>query len=200
MAFDLAPLPYGKAALEPHMSARTLDLHHDKHHRGYVDALNELVVGTAFATTPLAAIIQETARNEAKSAIFNDAAQAWNHAFFWTSMKPGGGGTPPAELARRIERDLGGLAKFKEQFKQTATGQFGSGWAWLVLDKNELKVTKTANAMTPLALGQTALLGCDVWEHAYYLDYQNRRADFVQAFLDHLVNWEFAAKNLAGAA
>jgi Fe-Mn family superoxide dismutase len=200
MAFDLAPLPYEKSALEPHMSAKTLDFHHDKHHRSYVDGLNELVKGTAFATTSLEAIITETARNEAKATIFNDAAQAWNHAFFWTSMKPNGGGRPTGDFAARIDRDFGSLAKFKEQFKQTAIGQFGSGWAWLVIDKNELKVTKTANAMTPLALGQTALLACDVWEHAYYLDYQKRRPDFVQAFLDHLVNWESAAKILAGAA
>jgi Fe-Mn family superoxide dismutase len=198
MTFELPPLPYGKSALEPHMSAKTLDFHHDKHHRAYVTALNDLVKGTPLATKSLEAIIKETAKDDAKSSVFNDAAQTWNHTFFWSSMKPKGGGTPTGVLAQRIDRDFGSLAKFKEQFKQAAVGEFGSGWAWLVLDKNELKVTKTSNAMTPVALGQTAILTCDVWEHAYYLDYQNRRPDFVQAFLDHLVNWEFAAKNLAG--
>jgi len=198
MTFELPPLPYGKSALEPHMSAKTLDFHHDKHHRAYVTALNDLVKGTPLAAKSLEAIIKETAKDDAKSSIFNDAAQTWNHTFFWNSMKPNGGGAPTGVLAQRIDRDFGSLAKFKEQFKQAAVGEFGSGWAWLVLDKNELKVTKTSNAMTPVALGQTAILTCDVWEHAYYLDYQNRRPDFVQAFLDHLVNWEFAAKNLAG--
>jgi Fe-Mn family superoxide dismutase len=163
-----------------------------------VTALNDLVKGTPLAAKSLEAIIKETAKDDAKSSIFNDAAQTWNHTFFWNSMKPNGGGAPTGVLAQRIDRDFGSLAKFKEQFKQAAVGEFGSGWAWLVLDKNELKVTKTSNAMTPVALGQTAILTCDVWEHAYYLDYQNRRPDFVQAFLDHLVNWEFAAKNLAG--
>jgi Fe-Mn family superoxide dismutase len=197
MAFELPSLPYDKAALEPHMSAKTVDFHHNKHHRAYVTALNDLVKGTPFASKSLEAIIRETAKDDAKTSIFNDAGQTWNHTFFWNSMKPNGGGTPAGDLAQRVDRDFGSLAKFKEQFKQVAVGQFGSGWAWLVLDKNELKVTKTSNAMTPVALGQTALLTCDVWEHAYYLDYQNRRPDFVQAFLDRLVNWEFVARNLA---
>jgi Fe-Mn family superoxide dismutase len=199
MAFELPPLPYDKSALEPYMSAKTLDFHHDKHHRAYVTALNDLVKGTPLASKSLEAIIKETAKDDSKASIFNDAAQTWNHSFFWHSMKPKGGGAPAGDLAQKIDRSFGSLAKFKEQFKQAAVGQFGSGWAWLVLDKNELKVTKTSNAMTPVALGQTALLTCDIWEHAYYLDYQNRRPDFVAAFLDHLVNWEFAAANLAGA-
>lgn len=199
MAFELPPLPYEKSALEPHMSARTLEFHHGKHHQAYVTTLNTLVKDTPLASKSLEAIIKDTARDESRTAIFNNAAQAWNHTFFWNCMKPRGGGKLSGDLAQRIERDFGSLDKFKEQFKQAATGQFGSGWAWLVVDKNELRVTKTANAMNPLAAGQTALLACDVWEHAYYLDYQNRRPDFVQAFLDKLVNWEFVAKTMAGS-
>jgi len=199
MTFELPPLPYDKAALEPHMSAETLSFHHDKHHRAYVTGLNDLVKGTSLASKPIEAIIRETAGNEAKAGIFNNAAQAWNHTFFWHSMKPKGGGAPAGELAERIQHDFGGLANFQEEFKHAAVGQFGSGWAWLVLDNDQLEITHTANAMTPMVDDQTGLLCCDVWEHAYYLDYQNRRPDFVQAFLDHLVNWEFAAKNLASA-
>jgi superoxide dismutase, Fe-Mn family len=197
MAFELPPLPFDLAALEPHMSARTLELHHGKHHRAYVANLNALVKNTPLAPKSLEAVIAEAARDPTKSALFNNAAQAWNHAFFWNSLKPNGGGSPPGELGRRIERDFGGLAVFKDMFKETAVGQFGSGWAWLVVDKGELKIVRTSNAMTPIVSGQVPLLACDVWEHAYYLDYQNRRADFVQAFLDKLVNWEFAASNLA---
>jgi superoxide dismutase, Fe-Mn family len=195
MAFELSPLPYDLAALEPHMSARTLEVHHGKHHRAYVANLNALVKNTPFATKTLETIIRESAKDPSKSAIFNNAAQAWNHTFFWNSLKPSGGGSPPSDLTRRIERDLGGLGAFKEMFQETAVGQFGSGWAWLVIDKGELKIVRTSNAMTPIVSGQVPLLACDVWEHAYYLDYQNRRPDFVQAFLDHLVNWEFAASN-----
>jgi len=197
MAFELPPLPFDLAALEPHMSARTLEIHHGKHHQAYVANLNALVKNTPLATKSLEAVISDSARDPAKSALFNNAAQAWNHAFFWNSLKPNGGGSPPGELGRRIERDLGGLGAFKEMFKETAVGQFGSGWAWLVVDKGELKIARTSNAMTPIVSGQTPLLACDVWEHAYYLDYQNRRPDFIQAFLDKLVNWEFAASNLA---
>src|SRR6266404_5081824 len=168
MAFELPPLPYAKNALEPHMSAKTLEFHYGKHHQTYVT-------------------------------ILNNAAQVWNHTFFWNCMKPNGGGQPTGEMAQRLERSLGGFGSFQEKFKEAAVSQFGSGWAWLVLDGNELKITKTPNAMTPLVQGQTALLTCDVWEHAYYLDYQNRRPDFVQTFLDKLVNWEFVASNLASA-
>ena len=199
MASELPSLPFEKSALEPHMSARTLEFHHGKHHQAYVTALNNLVKNTPYASKSLEAVIKETVKDESKAAIFNNAAQSWNHTFFWNSLKPNGGGKPPGDLAQRVERDFGGFDKFKEQFKQAAVSQFGSGWAWLVIDRGELKVTKTASAMTPLALGQTALLACDVWEHAYYLDYQNRRPDFVQAFLDHLVNWELAAKTMAAA-
>ena len=181
------------------MSAKTLDFHHGKHHQAYVTALNNLIKGQPLERRPLEEIIKETHKDSAKSAIFNNAAQVWNHSFFWDSLKPHGGGAPTGDLAAAIERDCGGLAKFKEAFKAAAVGQFGSGWAWLVAQRGELRIIATPNALDPLATGQTALLCCDVWEHAYYLDYQNRRPDFVTAFLDHLVNWEFAARNLARA-
>ena len=196
MAFELPPLTYTKDGLEPHMSSRTLEFHHGKHHKAYVDTLNKLVQGSPLEKQSLEDIIQATAKDEAKTTIFNNAGQVWNHTFFWNCMRPRGGGTPPAEVAQRIDQAFGGLDKFKEEFKQAATTQFGSGWAWLVLDGGKLKVTKTPNAVDPLVQGQKALLTCDVWEHAYYLDFQNRRPDFVQTFLDHLVNWEFVAKNL----
>jgi superoxide dismutase, Fe-Mn family len=199
MAFELPPLPYPKNALEPHTSAQTLEFHHGRHHQAYVTNLNNLVKDTPMASQSLEQIIAATAKDASKAGIFNNAAQVWNHTFFWNSMKPHGGGAPGGNLAAAITRDCGGLDKFKEQFKATAVGQFGSGWAWLVADKGQLKIIGTPNAVTPLAEGQTALLTCDVWEHAYYLDYQNRRPDFVQAFLDHLVNWDFAAQNLAKA-
>jgi Fe-Mn family superoxide dismutase len=196
MAFELPPLPYDKSALEPHTSAKTLDFHHGKHHQAYVTNLNNLIKDTPLASKSLEAIIKETAKDESKVGVFNNAAQVWNHTFFWHSMKPHGGGAPTGDLAQAITRDFGGLDKFKEQFKAAAVSQFGSGWAWLVADKGQLKITKTPNAQTPLVSGETALLTCDVWEHAYYLDFQNRRPDFVQAFLDHLVNWDEAAKRL----
>ena len=200
MAFNLAPLPYPKDGLEPHMSSRTLEFHHGKHHQTYVKTLNELVKDTPLAERGLEDVIRVTAKDGSKAAIFNNAAQAWNHSFFWNCMRPGGGGTPKGDLLKRIEQSFGGVDQFKTQFKEAASTQFGSGWAWLVLDRRGLKVTKTPNAVNPLSIGQTALLTCDVWEHAYYLDYQNRRPDFVQAFLDHLVNWDFAAKILAKAS
>ena len=199
MAFELPPLPYPKDALEPHMSARTLEFHHDKHHHAYVATLNKLVQDTPLARQPLEEVIRAAAKDESKQTIFNNAAQAWNHTFFWDCMRPRGGGKPAGELLQRIEQGFGGFDKFKEQFKEAGVTQFGSGWAWLVLDGGALKVTKTPNAVNPLAQGDTALLACDVWEHAYYLDYQHRRPDFIQTFLDHLVNWEFVAKNLSAA-
>jgi Fe-Mn family superoxide dismutase len=199
VAFELPPLPYDKSSLEPHMSARTLEFHHGKHHQAYVTALNNLVKDTPLAAQPLEAIVKETAGDAARAPVFNNAAQIWNHTFFWHSMKPNGGGIPVGALAAAIDRDLGGLEKLKEAFKQAAVTQFGSGWAWLVASKSALKVVKTPNAMCPLVDGDVPLLTCDVWEHAYYLDYQNRRPDFVQAFLDKLVNWEFAAANLERA-
>lgn len=198
MAFELPLLPYSETGLEPYISAETLRFHHGKHHETYVTTLNDLVKGGPFASKSLEEIIRLTANEKdgSKIAIFNNAAQSWNHAFFWQSMKPNGGGAPGGELAQRIETDFGGLDKFKEQFVSAAVSQFGSGWAWLVADKNELKVVKTGNAMTPIAQGQKPLLACDVWEHAYYLDYQNRRPDFVRAVVDRLFNWDFAAANL----
>jgi superoxide dismutase, Fe-Mn family len=199
MAFELPALPYAKNALEPHISERTMDFHHGRHHQAYVTNLNNLVKGSPAENQSLEDIIKATYRDTSKTGVFNNAAQVWNHTFFWSSMKPHGGGSPSGQVAQAIERDCGGLDKFKDQFKATAVGQFGSGWAWLVAEGGKLKITATANAVTPLAEGQTPLLTCDVWEHAYYLDYQNRRPDFVQTFLDHLVNWDFVAQNLAKA-
>jgi superoxide dismutase, Fe-Mn family len=199
MAFDLPALPYAKNALEPHTSAQTLDFHHGKHHQAYVTNLNNLIKDTPLAGRSLEELIKSSYKDDTKTGIFNNAAQVWNHSFFWNCMKPGGGGAPTGAVAGAIERDLGGLAKFKDDFKAAAVGQFGSGWAWLIADGGKLKITRRPNAVNPLAEGQTALLTCDVWEHAYYLDFQNRRPDFVQAFLDHLVNWDFVAQNLAKA-
>jgi len=198
MIFELPPLPYPETALEPFLSADTMRFHHGKHHQAYVTTLNNLVKDGPLAAKPLEEIIRLTAgdKDESKLPIFNNAAQHWNHAFFWQSMKPGGGGAPTGELAQRIDRDFGGLDKLKEMFQAAAVGQFGSGWTWLIAEKNELRIMKSANAMTPIAIGKKPLLACDVWEHAYYLDYQNRRPDFVREFLDRLVNWDFAAANL----
>jgi superoxide dismutase, Fe-Mn family len=199
MAFELPPLPYAKNALEPHISERTLDFHHGRHHQAYVTNLNNLVKDQPLERQSLEEIIKATHRDSSKTGVFNNAAQVWNHTFFWHSMKPHGGGAPSGDVAAAINRDCGSLDRFKEVFKATAVGQFGSGWAWLVADNKQLKVVSTPNAVTPLVEGQTPLLTCDVWEHAYYLDYQNRRPDFVQAFLDHLINWDFVAQNLAKA-
>lgn len=199
MAIALPLLPYPENALEPHYSAKTIGFHHGKHHRAYVDNLNKLITGTPLEAKPLEEIIMASAGDAAKTGIFNNSAQVWNHTFFWSCMRPGGGGRPKGDLATRIDATFGGYEKFAEQFKATAVGRFGSGWGWLVLDGGVLKITSTANADTPMTSKQRALLTVDVWEHAYYLDYQNRRPDFVQAFLDHLVNWDFVAANLAKA-
>lgn len=198
MAFQQEPLPYDFGALESHgMSAKTFEFHYGKHHKAYVDNLNKLVDGTELADKPLEEVITAS-HKDGKTGIFNNAAQAWNHTFFWNSLTPnGGGGAPSGDIAAKIDSDLGGYDKFKEEFKNAATTQFGSGWAWLVLDNGTLKVTKTANAENPLVQGQVPLLTLDVWEHAYYLDYQNKRPDFIQNYLDQLVNWEFANKNMA---
>jgi Fe-Mn family superoxide dismutase len=193
----LPTLPYAQDALEPFISARTMGFHYAKHHQTYVDNLNKLVVGTPWAAgSSLERVITESVGMADKAAVFNNAAQAWNHSFFWNCMKPGGGGVPSGRLMDRIEKSFGGFKEFKDAFMAAAAAQFGSGWVWLVLEGDTLKVVKTSNADTPLAHGQTALLTCDVWEHAYYLDYQNRRKDFVLAFLDHLANWEFAASQM----
>lgn len=199
MAFELPPLPYSNSALEPHISAKTLDFHHGKHHSAYVSKTNELIDGSSLAAKTLEDIIIETFSDSTKSTVFNNAAQVWNHTFFWSCMKPAGGGTPPADVAAALDSAFGSLDEFKEEFKNACTTQFGSGWGWLVADGGQVAIMKTPNAENPMAHGKKALLTCDVWEHAYYLDYQNRRPDFVQAFLDHLINWDFVAQNLAGA-
>jgi len=196
MSIVLPELPYEKEALEPHISSRTLEFHHGKHHNAYVTNLNKLIEGTDLASLSLEQIVHKVANDPSKAGIFNNAAQVWNHTFYWHCMKPGGGGEPSGKLMDKIKADFGSFDAFKDEFKNAAATQFGSGWAWLVLDNGKLKVTKTANADLPLAHNLTAVLTVDVWEHAYYLDYQNRRPDYVGVFLDHLVNWDFAASNL----
>jgi superoxide dismutase, Fe-Mn family len=198
--FELGKLPYSADALAPVISDKTLSFHHGKHHKTYVDTLNKLVQGGPLAEKTLIEIIKATASKPAEAQIFNNAAQVWNHDFYWASMAPKGGGQPTGELKQRVERDLGGFDAFKKEFAQAAATQFGSGWAWLALDNSgKLKVMKTANAEVPFTAGMTPLLTIDVWEHAYYLDYQNRRPDYIAAWLDKLANWSFAAENLAQA-
>jgi Fe-Mn family superoxide dismutase len=195
MAFSLPPLPYEKSALSPHLSAETLDFHYGKHHQAYVTNLNKLVEGKPEANKGLEDIIAS-----AEGAVFNNAAQIWNHTFFWHSMKPQGGGVPTRDLEAAIARDFGSFDKFAEEFTTAATTQFGSGWAWLVLGSDRrLAVTKTSNADLPLKHGQKPLLTVDVWEHAYYIDYRNARPKYVETFLKHLVNWDFALANLKKA-
>ncbi len=192
----LTPLPYPENALEPVISKNTLEFHHGKHHKKYVDTLNELIQGTKFADMPLEKIILETNGLEDKKKIFNNAAQVWNHMFYWNSMKPNGGGNPPDELKQKIDAAFGGMEDFKTALSKAAAGQFGSGWAWLVQDGDKLSVTKTSNAKVPFTDGLKPLLTIDVWEHAYYLDYQNLRPKYVEAVIDKLLNWEFALKNM----
>lgn len=193
---SLPALPYQETALQPIISANTLSFHYGKHHKAYVDTLNKLIDGTEFADMPLDKIVKTAATQPEHAAIFNNAGQAWNHNFYWLSMKPSGGGEPPATLKRLMESAFGSVDACKKQLSEAAVGQFGSGWAWLVLDNAKLKVVKTGNAGTPLTQGSKPLLAIDVWEHAYYLDYQNRRVDYVNAWLGKLANWEFAAENL----
>jgi Fe-Mn family superoxide dismutase len=194
MSFKLPDLPYPKDALAPHMSAETFDYHHGKHHAAYVAKLNELTEGKPEANKSLEELIKTT-----EGALFNQAAQVWNHTFFWSCMKPGGGGKPSGDLAAAIDRDFGGFDKWKAEFSAAAVGRFGSGWAWLCADKGKLSVTSTANAENPMTSGKTPILTLDVWEHAYYVDYRNARPKFIEAFLEHLVNWDFVAKNFAAA-
>ena len=196
MTFELPSLPYADTALEPYYSAKTFSFHHGKHHKAYVDNLNKLLPGSPFENSSLEEIILAVAGDATKAGFFNNAAQVWNHTFFWHCMKPGGGGAPSGALAAKIDAAFGSYEKFAEQFKAAAVGRFGSGWAWLVLEGGELKIMSTPNAETPMTGGKKALLTVDVWEHAYYLDFQNRRPDFVQTFLDQLVNWDFVAENL----
>jgi superoxide dismutase, Fe-Mn family len=193
--FTLPPLPYKDDALSPHISANTFSFHYAKHHKAYVDNLNKLTEGKRYATMTLEDVIKNSAKEAADAPIFNNSAQVWNHTFYWNSMKAGGGGQPTGKLLEKIKADFGSFDAFKTQFADAAKGQFGSGWAWLVLDGDKLKVTKTSNADMPLVHAQKPLLTCDVWEHAYYLDFQNRRPDYVAAFLDKVVNWDFAAAN-----
>ncbi|MBD2090756.1 superoxide dismutase [Microcoleus sp. FACHB-1515] len=200
MPYELAPLPYDYEALAPHISADTLKFHHDKHHAAYVTNYNKMVEGTEYADMPIEDVIRSIAGDASKSGIFNNAAQAWNHTFYWNCMKPSGGGTPTGALADKINQDFGSFDKFKEEFKTAGTTQFGSGWAWLVLDNGTLKVTKTPNADNPLTHGQVPLLTMDVWEHAYYLDFQNRRPDYEQTFIDNLINWDYVAEQMSAAA
>ena len=192
----LPPLPYAENALDPVISAKTIGVHYGKHHKGYVDTLNKLITGTELANLTLEKIVAETAGKADKVAIFNNAAQTWNHTFYWHSLRPKGGGEPPAALKQRIEASFGTLDACKKELATAGATEFGSGWAWLVLEADKLKVVKTDNAETPLTKGLKPLLTIDVWEHAYYLDYQNRRADYVNAVLDKLINWGFAADNL----
>lgn len=199
MTYELPALPYDYDALEPHMSKSTLEFHHDKHHATYVTNLNNLTKDTELAGKPLEDLIKVTDNEPNKVGVFNNAAQVWNHTFFWNCMKPNGGGAPSGTLAEKINASFGSFDKFKEEFKSAGATQFGSGYAWLVIDNGELKVVKTANAANPMTNNQIPLLTCDVWEHAYYLDYQNRRPDFLQTFLDRLVNWDFVSQQFANA-
>lgn len=201
LAFQLPELPFALDDLEPHMSRRTLAVHHGKHHKAYIDKLNAATEGTDWEERELREVVQESYGKPELTAVFNNAAQAWNHAFFWHCLTPQGGGRPDpdGDLAQRMERDLGGFDGFRRRFKEAAVGQFGAGWAWLVADAGRVDVVATSNAETPIAHGLQPLLTIDVWEHAYYLDHLNDRSAYVDGFLDNLVNWDFAAGNLEDA-
>jgi Fe-Mn family superoxide dismutase len=196
MAIQLIDLPYPKDNLSPFITSNTIDFHYGKHHKAYVDNTNKLISGSDLDSDSLEVIITKVAGDASKTAIFNNAAQVWNHSFYWRCMKPNGGGEPVGDIAQKISGTWGSFEKFAEEFKNAGTTQFGSGWAWLVLDKGELKITKTANADTPLAHGLKPLLTVDVWEHAYYLDYQNRRPDYLSTFIEKLINWDFVNANM----
>ena len=196
MTFELPSLPYANDALAPYMSSETLDFHHGKHHQTYVTNLNNLVKDTDMQDSSLEEIVVKSSKDSSMAGIFNNAGQHWNHILFWQCMKPNGGGSMPSELESRITSDLGGIDQFKEAFIQAGTAQFGSGWAWLAIDNGKLVVTKSPNASNPLVDGMKPILGCDVWEHSYYIDYRNKRPDYLKAFLDSLVNWEFVASQL----
>jgi Fe-Mn family superoxide dismutase len=196
MAISLPELPYKKDELAPYISANTLDFHYGKHHKTYVDNLNKLITGTDLEQKSLEEIIKIAVKDAAKAGIFNNAAQVWNHSFYWQCLKKKGGGVPQGTIAAKINSTWGSYDKFAEELKNAGITQFGSGWAWLVLEGNKLKITKTANADTPLAHGQKALLTIDVWEHAYYLDYQNKRPDYLSAVIQNLINWDFVSANL----
>lgn len=191
---ELPALPYAKNALEPHISENTINFHYGKHHQAYVTNLNKLIAGTELEGKTLEEIVKSST-----GGVFNNAAQVWNHTFYWNSMKPNGGGKPTGDLLTKIEADFGSFDNFATEFTTAGATQFGSGWAWLVLEDGKLKVTKTANAETPLTTSATPLLTMDVWEHAYYLDFQNARPTYMESFLSNLVNWDFVAENLKNA-
>jgi|TARA_B100001939_G_scaffold185743_1_gene159973 Fe-Mn family superoxide dismutase len=196
MSFELPSLPYANDALAPYMSAETLDFHHGKHHQTYVTNLNNLLKDNELQGASLEDIVVKSSKDTSMAGIFNNAGQHWNHILFWQCMKPNGGGSIPSELEARLNSDFGSIDQFKEAFIQAGTTQFGSGWAWLAIDNGKLVVTKSANASNPLVDGMKPILGCDVWEHSYYIDYRNKRPDYLKAFLDSLVNWEFVASQL----
>jgi len=196
MSFELPQLPYERNALAPFISEETLNFHYGKHHQAYVTNLNKLVEGTDLANKSLEEVIKISAQDSSKAGIFNNAAQVWNHTFYWHSMKPNGGGKPTGEVLAKIESNFGSYDNFVTEFKTAGATQFGSGWAWLVLEEGKLKITKTANAHTPLTTSAKPLMTMDVWEHAYYLDYQNARPNYIETFLTKLVNWDFVAQNL----
>lgn len=196
MPFTLAPLPFAKDSLDPTMSARTLEHHHDKHHAAYVKKLNELTQGTKFEALDLVQVIRQSAGDASQKKIFNNAAQVWNHDFFWESLAPNGGGTPPEPVLKRLESAFSSLENFRNRFVEAAVNQFGSGWAWLVCRQGRLEIATTHDADNPLTGAASALWTCDVWEHAYYLDYQQDRAAFVKAVIDNLANWQFVGKRL----
>jgi Fe-Mn family superoxide dismutase len=199
MAFELPSLPYAQDALEPHISAKTLSFHHGKHHQAYITKTNELVAGSPLEGKSIEDVVK-AAREQGNKGLYNQSSQVWNHTFFWNSMKPSGGGAATGAVAEKLNAAFGSYEKFAEQFKASAVGNFGSGWTWLVAEGGTLKIVNTDDADTPLGKpGVTPLLTIDVWEHAYYLDYQNRRPDFVQTFLDKLVNWDFVNANFAKA-
>ena len=196
MSFELPNLPYANDALAPYMSSETLDFHHGKHHQTYVTNLNNLIKDTELQNLSLEEIVLKSSQDPSMAGIFNNAGQHWNHILFWQCMKPNGGGAMPSELENKIIADFGSIDQFKDAFIQAGTTQFGSGWAWLAVDNGKLVVTKSANASNPLVNNMKPILGCDVWEHSYYIDYRNKRPDYLKAFLDNLVNWEFVASNL----
>lgn len=196
MSFELPSLPYANDALAPYMSAETLDFHHGKHHQTYVTNLNNLLKDNELQGASLEDIVVKSSKDTSMAGIFNNAGQHWNHILFWQCMKPNGGGSIPSKLEARLNSDFGSVDQFKEAFIQAGTTQFGSGWAWLAIDNGKLVVTKSANASNPLVDGMKPILGCDVWEHSYYIDYRNKRPDYLKAFLDSLVNWEFVASQL----
>jgi Fe-Mn family superoxide dismutase len=195
----LPPLPYAENALQPHISAQTVGFHYGKHHKAYVEKTNELVQGGALAKSSLEDIVKRSGRQPSQQKLFHNAAQAWNHAFYWQSMRPKGGGAPAGALKERIDKDFGSYPAFREHFIQTAVDHFSNGWVWLVLERGKLRIVDTHDADTPLLRAQRPLLTSDVWEHAYYLDYKNAREAYATAFVDHLLNWEFVAHNLDAA-